>query len=303
MRDLAGKVAVITGGASGIGLAMAEAFAAAGMKLVLADIEAGALARAVEQLTDAGAEAIGVPANVARQEELEALAERTVAQFGKAHLVVLNAGVSITGPIWGLSLDDWRWVLDVNLWGVIHGIRAFTPLQLAHGEEGHTVITASEAAFLGIGYHAPYCASKAAVLSIGLALHSELLAAASRIGVSVVCPGMVATQIHRSWRNRPVGDQPWSGRERSAEGIAYADAFQGRGVPPEEIAKVTLEAIRDNRFLVFNTPHWKEMIGHIRDVELSGENPPVYTWGPDLRPKPIQEEQKAAEVNRPARDR
>ena len=284
MKDFKDKVAVITGGASGIGLAMAEGFGAAGMKLVIADIEQAALDRAVPALRAKGFEAIGVRTDVAKFAEMEALAAATLEAFGKVHLVVNNAGVSITGPIWEMSLDDWRWVYDVNFWGVVHGVKAFTPIQLAQGEGGHVIITASEAAFLGIGHHSPYCSSKAAVLSVGLSLHSELAAANSGIGVSVVCPGMVDTQIHRSWRNRPTGDRSWSDRERADGARAGADAFQARGVPPQEIARVTLDAVRENRFYVFNTPHWGKMIASLRDVAIAGGNPPVHTWGPDLRP-------------------
>jgi len=285
VKDLTGKTAVITGGASGIGLAMAEAFGAEGMKLVIADIEQAALDRSIESLTARGFEAVGRRTDVAKADEMSDLATFTVETFGKAHLVALNAGVSITGPIWQMSLDDWRWVYDVNVWGVINGIRAFCPIQLEHGEDGHVVITASEAAFLGIGYHAPYCSSKAAAVSLGVTLYSELAATNSRIGVSVVCPGFVDTQIHRSWRNRPAGDQAWSDRQLEPEVVAQTDAFQARGVPPEEIARVTLDAVKANRLYVFNTPHWKDLIAHERDVTLSGENPPVRTWGPDLRPR------------------
>ncbi len=287
MKDLKGRVAVITGGASGIGLAMAEAFGAEGMKLVIADIEADRLESAVAGLRARSFEAIGVRTDVSRYADVEALAQATLAAFGKVHVVCNNAGVSITGPTWKMSLDDWRWVYDVNFWGLVHGIKAFTPILIEQGEPGHIINTASEAAFLGIGEHAPYCSSKAAAVSLSLALYSELVAANTQIGVSVVCPGMVDTQIHRSWRNRPGGDQAWSDRE-SADAVrqSHTDAFQARGVPPSQIAEHTLEALKANRFYVFNTDHWRDMIRQQKDIVLSDKNPPVYSWGPDLRPKP-----------------
>lgn len=285
MEDLKGKVAVVTGGASGIGLAMAESFGAEGMKLVIADIEKPALDRAVLALRAKGYQAIGVRTDVAKFEEVEALARATLEAFDKVHVVVNNAGVSQTGPFWGLTLDDWRWVWDVNVWGVVHGVKAFAPILLEQGEGGHIINTASEAGFLGIGHHAPYCASKWAVVSMSLSLHSEMEAACSGVGVSVVCPGFVDTQIHRSWRNRPPQDEPWVRRELDPQSRARADEFQARGVPAEDIARVTLEALKANRFWVFNTPHWPDLIGRTRDQILSGETPPVNTWGPDLRPQ------------------
>src|ERR1700677_3452645 len=224
---------------------MAEAFGAEGMKLVIADIEAGRLDAAAADLRAKGFEAVGVRADVSRYDEVEALAQATLKAFGKAHVVCNNAGVSITGPTWKMSLDDWRWVYDVNFWGLRHGNRAFTPILIEQGEPAHIVNTASEAAFLGIGEHAPYCSSKAAAVSLSLSLYSELIAANTKVGVSVVCPGMVDTQIHRSWRNRPTGDQAWSDRESAdLERQQHTDVFQARGVPPSEVAEATLEAVK-----------------------------------------------------------
>lgn len=215
MRDLNGKVAVITGGASGIGLAMAERFGREGVKLVIADIQEDAIEWAMMRLKASGFSAIGVRTDVSKFSDVEALAQATLDAFGKVHILVNNAGVSITGPIWEMSLDDWRWVYGVNVWGVIHGVKAFVPILIRQGEPGHIINTASLAAFSGTGEHAPYSSSKAACLSISQALHSELIAADTRIGVSVVCPGVVTTDMHRSWRNRPACDQPWSDREWS----------------------------------------------------------------------------------------
>lgn len=284
MRDLNGKVAVVTGGASGIGLTMAERFGREGMKLVIADIQADAIERAVASLRAKGAEAIGVRTDVTRYPDVEALARSTLEAFGKVHLVVNNAGVSITGPTWKMSLDDWRWVLDVNLWGVIHGVKAFTPILIEQGEPAHIVNTASLASFVGIGHHSPYCTSKAACLSISQSLRSELAAELTQVGVSVVCPGMVATDIHRSWRNRPAADRPWSDREWADEAVrAHSDAFQGAGIAPELIAEATLDAIRENRFYVFYGETVQPYLHSLLDPILAVEEPPVITWGPDLR--------------------
>ncbi len=284
MDHLGGKVAVITGGASGIGLAMAEAFGTEGMKLVLADIEQGALDRAVQSLLDRGHDAIGILCDVAKYDQVEAVAQAAKARFGKIHVVCNNAGVSITGPIFAMSLDDWRWVYDVNVWGVIHGIKAFVPILMEQGEEAHVVNTASLASFNGTGDHAPYCSSKAAVLSLSQALYSEMAAFGTRIGVSVVCPGLVDTAINKSWRNRPAGDTPWSDREFAQETfVRGSERFQSAGVSAAEIARVTLQAIRENRFYVFNGERWRDFVARFLDPILNAENPPVITWGPDLR--------------------
>ncbi len=286
MKDLKGKVAVITGGASGIGLAMAERFGAEGMKLVIADIEADRLKSAVADLRAKSFEAIGVRTDVSRYDDVEALVEATLRAFGKAHVVCNNAGVSITGPIWEMSLDDWRWIYEVNFWGLVHGIKAFTPVLIAQGEPAHIINTASTAAFMGIGEHAPYSSSKAAAVTLSLCLYSELVAANTQVGVSVLCPGMVDTQIHRSWRNRPAADRPWSDREAAdLQRQRETDTFQARGIPAAHVAERVVDAVKANRFYVFTSDRWQEMIQRQKDVILSGENPPVYSWGADLRPK------------------
>ena len=299
MRDLKGKVAVITGGASGIGLAMAERFGREGMKLVIADIQEDATGRAVAGLKAEGLDAVGVRTDVAKYADVEALARTTLDAFGKVHLVVNNAGVSVTGPTWKMSLDDWRWVYDVNLWGVVHGIKAFTPILIEQGEPGHVVNTASLAAFVGTGEHAPYSSSKAACVSISQSLYSELIAADTQVGVSVVCPGMVDTAIHRSWRNRPPGDQSWSDREwNDPQFRANSDVFQGQGVEPARIAEATLEAVLNDRFYVFYGQSGAFLSGFLSPI-LKGENPPVHTWGPDLRQPAGNEEPTSAPVERP----
>ncbi len=286
MDTLDGRVAVITGGASGIGLALADALGAEGMKLVLADIEQGALDRAVADLSGRGLEVVGVRTDVADFASMQALAQATLAAFGKVHLICNNAGVSITGPLWELSMDDWRWVYDVNTWGVIHGIKAFVPILIEQGEPGHVITTASLASFGPTGEHAPYCSSKAAAWSITQALYSELRAWDTPIGVTLVCPGMVDTQIHRSWRNRPEGDRPWSDRESAdPEHMKGSEVFQGRGIPASEVAAATVAAVKENRFFVFTGEHWSDFMANRVQGLASGANPPVVTWGRDLRPK------------------
>ena len=284
MKDFNGKVAVITGGASGIGYAMAERFAAEGMRLVLADIETGALESASERLRKSGTEVAIFETDVRYYEQLEALADFTARRFGSVHLLCNNAGVSITGPTWSQSMDDWRWVLDVNLWGVIHGVRAFLPGMLAHGEPAHILNTGSLASFNGIGGHAPYCASKAAVLGLSQSLYSEMKAMMTNVGVSVLCPGMVDTLIHRSWRNRPQDDQPWSDREFTNDDFMNgSEALQRSGISPAEVAKAALDAVRGDRFYIFTNEGSARYIDASAGRAARGENPFVFTWGEDRR--------------------
>ncbi len=286
MDNLSGRTAVITGGASGIGLAFARRFAAAGARLVLADIEAAALDDSVAELRHAGAEAIGVVTDVADYAAVETLERAAVAAFGKVHVLCNNAGVSITGPSWQMSLDDWRWVWDVNVWGVVNGTKAFLPGMLAHGEPGHVVNTGSLASFYGNGDHAPYCASKAAVLGLSQSLYSEMKAMVTNVGVSIVCPGMVATRINQSWRNRPAGDTPWSDREFASAGFrAASDAFQGAGIDPAAIAESTYDAILADRFYVFTGDTTGRFLDATIGRTLRGEDPAVTTWGEDRRPE------------------
>ena len=194
MDDLQGKVAVITGGASGIGRAVAGRAAAEGMKVVLGDIEEGPLKEAVGDLTSSGAEALGVVTDVSDGASVEALRDQALDRFGAVHLVHNNAGIGLGGPIWEVSEEDWRWILGVNLWGVIHGVRTFTPLLVEQGE-GHIVNTASIAGFIAAPFLGPYNATKQAVVAISETLFKDLQAVASPVGVSVLCPGFVQTRI------------------------------------------------------------------------------------------------------------
>ena len=202
MENLQGKVAVITGGASGIGRAVADRAAGEGMRIVLGDVEEGPLKEAVDDLTSSGAEALGVVTDVADGASVRNLRDAALDRFGAVHLVHNNAGIGLGGPIWEVSEADWRWILGVNLWGVIHGVRTFTPLLIEQGE-GHIVNTASIAGLIAAPFLGPYNATKQAVVAISETLFKDLQSVGAPVGVSVLCPGFVQTRIAESERNRP----------------------------------------------------------------------------------------------------
>ena len=251
MEDLRGKVAVITGGASGIGLAMADAFAGEGMHIVLADLELAALEAATQAVGARGGEVLAVPTDVTDPAAVEQLAEQAVDRFGAVHVICNNAGVGgLGGVAWETPMSGWRWVLEVNLWGVIHGVHSFLPKLIAQGE-GHIVNTASAAGFAAMPFMAPYSATKHAVLAISEAMHHELTMMAPGVGVTVLCPGFVRTQIAKSNRNWPVerlGPLPASA---DADGFqAVVEGLVDGGVEPSALAAQVVDAIRARRFLV-----------------------------------------------------
>jgi NAD(P)-dependent dehydrogenase (short-subunit alcohol dehydrogenase family) len=252
MEELGGKVAVITGGASGIGRAVAHRAAAEGMKIVLGDIEEAPLADAVDALTAAGAEAIGVRTDVAERASVEALRNAALDRFGAVHLVHNNAGIGLGGPIWEVSEEDWRWILGVNLWGVIHGVATFTPLLLEQGE-GHIVNTASVAGLIAAPFLGPYNATKQAVVAVSETLFKDLQAVAAPIGVSVLCPGFVQTRIAESERNRP----DWA-PNRDVEGaMAVRGVVQNLvddGIAPDTVADRVIDAVRTGTFYILTHP-------------------------------------------------
>src|SRR5258706_11754428 len=203
MQSVRDKVAVVTGGASGIGYAMAERFAAEGMKVVLADVEPTALEAACGRLAAAGADVLGVPTDVACGAAVEVLARRTIERFGKVHVLCNNAGVSVGGPLWEHTEDDWTWVLGVNLWGVVHGVRAFVPIMIRQNEPAHVVNTASLAGLTSNPFLGIYNVTKHGVVTISETLAQELAFVGAPVKVSVLCPGFVQTKIADSHRNRP----------------------------------------------------------------------------------------------------
>ena len=258
MRELAGKTAFVTGGASGIGLALGRAFAQAGMKVMLADIEADALAAAVKSLENVRPGVRGVICDVADPSSVERAAKASYEAFGNVHVVCNNAGVAAGGGIDNISLDNWRWVLDVNLTGVLHGIRSFLPHIRGHGEGGHFVNTASMAGMeSGLGF-SPYGASKFAVVGM-----SEGLAAQLRplgIGVSVLCPSFVRTRIGESGRNRPQRYGPTPSLDPNSPAAAVVAEITSRlqaGLDPAAVAERVLDAIRNDELYVFTHPNMR----------------------------------------------
>ena len=261
MQDFAGKTAVVTGAASGIGLALAERFAAARMRVVLADIEEDALSRAVKQLEQRQAEVIGVPVNTMVRESVFELAERAFVAFGKVHVLCNNAGVASTSSfdaaIWELSSADWDWVLGVNLHGVLYGLQAFVPHMLEHGESGHIVNTASLAALMPGG--GTYGVSKHGVLVLTETLYNDLKARNAAIGASVLCPGFVNTQIYDAERNRP-SELRNQAAEGDSERIAAARAMLEQGKSPAAIAEAVAQSIEEDRLYILPHPAWDDFL-------------------------------------------
>ncbi len=264
MKELRGKVAVVTGAASGIGYALAMRFAAEGMGVVLADVERDALAGAAERLRSTGADVHDVVTDVSRADDVDALAEAAEAHFGAVHVVCNNAGVSGgIGSSWDTPLEDWEWTLGVNLWGAIHGVRTFVPRLVAQGE-GHVVNTASIAGLLAGGVGAPYNVSKFGVVALSEHLYLSLLDLAPDVGVSVLCPGWVNTRIADSDRNRPSGPLP----ERADDPLVAKVRTGVRrvleaGMDPAAVADKVLDAVRDGVFYVL--PHDDEQwLGPLR---------------------------------------
>jgi NAD(P)-dependent dehydrogenase (short-subunit alcohol dehydrogenase family) len=245
------RVAVVTGAASGIGLALAERFAAEGMKIVMADVEAYALERAAAALRGRATAVLATRVDVSKADDVERLARETYAAFGAAHVVCNNAGVAVIGAVHEHSLADWQWVMGVNLWGVIHGVRAFVPRMLAGGDEGHIVNTASMAGLTTAPFMSVYDVTKHGVVALSESMYKEFTATGAPIGVSVVCPGLINTSIMRSSRNRPpeLAEEGKAGPMAQAFGQGLADRLTG-GYPPSEVAAQVFEGIRDQRFYV-----------------------------------------------------
>lgn len=277
MQELGDRVAVVTGGASGIGFALASAFAAQGMKIVLADIEVPALSDAVGKLEATGAEVLGVRTDVSDADQVQNLADDAVRRFGAVHVLCNNAGVGGGGLSWEAPLDMWEWVLGVNLWGVINGVRSFMPI-LMQQPEAHVVNTASIAGLVAGPFMGPYNASKHAVVAISETLFHEMALMAPHVHVSVLCPGWVRTRIADSARNRP-GE---AATEPDAATSGFALALQpliDNGMPPEQLADTVLEAIRAERFWILphddTEPFWRTFVNERAQSLVDRTNPAI----------------------------
>ena len=256
MDEFSGRVAVITGAGSGFGREFARTAADLGMRVALADIEPEALEATRAELAERGVEVIAEQVDVARGADVERLAERTMRAFGAVHLLFNNAGVAHGGLLWEHSERDWQWVLGVNLWGVIHGVRVFTPLMLAHGEPAHIVNTASVAGLLAPQTMGIYCVSKHGVVALSESLYQDLRVVGARIGVTVVCPAFVPTGIHRSERNRPADLAEAAGPTASqlAAQRATEKAVGSGKLSAADVARMTFDAVREGRFYLVTHP-------------------------------------------------
>jgi NAD(P)-dependent dehydrogenase (short-subunit alcohol dehydrogenase family) len=282
MDQFEGRVAVVTGAGSGIGRALATHAAREGMRVAIADVELNALEDAAAEVETAGAEVLVVPTDVSRAEQVDELARLTYERFGAVHLLCNNAGVFQAGITWQRELADWEWVIGVNVWGVLHGIRAFVPRMLEGGDEGHVVNTSSLAGLITGAYSAPYVTSKFAVLALTECLAHDLRAHDAPIGVSVLVPGLVDTKIAYSTRNRP--DEPPSEAQAPDHYLveqALRELLVRGGRPPDEVAGLVFGAVRTGRFFVTTTDATGDILRERFDAVLAGELPPMTQW--DLR--------------------
>jgi NAD(P)-dependent dehydrogenase (short-subunit alcohol dehydrogenase family) len=259
VEQLSGRVAVITGAGGGIGRALALRLASEGMRLALADVDTETLRTTAGLAEAVGAQVLAVPTDVRDAEAVDRLAAATVAEFGAVHVVCNNAGVSRMGSAWEVGLDDWKWVLDVGLWGVIHGVRSFLPHLLAQADGGHVVNTASIGGLVSAPYIGPYTAAKHAVVGLSKSLRRELRDQGANIGVTVVCPGAVLTDMDP---NTPRPDAPKQLSPPARRMAERSRATKHEGIPPEDVAELVVTAIREGHFYVL--PNGSKFLPAIR---------------------------------------
>jgi NAD(P)-dependent dehydrogenase (short-subunit alcohol dehydrogenase family) len=291
MKDFEGKVAVVTGAASGIGWGLAERCAEEGMKVVLADIEEPALKEAENTLKKRGTDVVTVLTDISRFNDVENLAQKTLDAFGCVHLLFNNAGVHSQNTIWESSLKDWEWTIGVNLWGVIHGIKAFVPIMIKQQTECHIVNSASLSGLIAGALEGTYRVTKHAIVSLSETLYIELKLTGTNIGVSVLCPGFVRTRILENAQNRaeelkipPVQREMTLEEQVSAKLINeyYQNGIQS-GMPPRECARLVFEAIREDRFYIITHPaeSYRQIQRRMENI-IQGRNPTVPELPPDM---------------------
>jgi NAD(P)-dependent dehydrogenase (short-subunit alcohol dehydrogenase family) len=280
METFEGKVAVVTGGASGLGLAMAQRFADAGMNIVIGDIEAEPLAMAEAAIAAKGVKVLPKRTDVAKAADVEALAESAYKRFGTVNVLCNNAGVGGSpGAMWELSEADWRWVIDVDLWSVIHGVRSFVPRMIASGQEAHVVNTASVAGLVSGAVGGPYTVAKFGVVALSEQLYYELGRAGHNIGVSVLCPGFVNTNIYDSSRNRQAeyGQPNVEPSPEAQQRRAMLEAMRTTMIQPSEIGELVFEAVRTRNLYII--PAGSEALDSAVRARLENvverRNPPV----------------------------
>lgn len=281
MKEFKNKVAVVTGAASGIGRALAARAAKEGMKVVMADVAKSALNEAAEEIKTSDSTVLAVPTDVSRAEDVEALAKEAVKAFGAVHLLFNNAGVGVGTTVWESAVSDWQWVMGVNLWGVIHGVRAFVPIMLKQKTECHIVNTASIAGIVPQAGMGIYSVTKHGVVALSEVLYQELAQRGAKVKVSVVCPSLVRTHIINSVRNRPVEyqyDTVVKNLRPPEEDAVWAE-IESDGeftvITPEEAADCVFKGIRNDQLYILTHPESKEWIrSHMENI-INERNPAV----------------------------
>jgi len=282
VKEFKGKVAVITGAASGMGRAVAERCAQEGMKVVLADVQQNALDKAESEMKAAGATVLAVKTDVSKPEALEALAKKTLDTFGAVHLLHNNAGVSAGNAVWETTLADWKWCLGVNLWGPVLGVWAFLPAMLKQDTECHILCTSSMGGVMSTPFiGAPYNVSKFGVVALCETLSHELKLMGAKIGVSVLCPGYVNTRISDPERNRPAdmqNDPAWEAKRKAQKHVQMIQQMGTDGckdgMAPQQVADIVFNAIQEDKFYIFTHPEWM-MAAQMRTEEILQERNPT----------------------------